>query len=174
MSTAVQLPLPGTEPDPNDKLGQIMALARKMEDLHLQQQEKIRELEVLSEEGKTIQEVLLPDLMSAVGLTELTLTSGRQIVIKPEVHTSITKANWEAAKQWLVANKMDAVIKAHCLVDAEKKESLQIMNIPFELKESIHPSTLKALVKEQLADNPRFPKELFSVFEKSMAMVREP
>lgn len=175
MPTPVQPDIPGLEPDPNDKLGQIMALAKKMEELHLLQQEKCKELEALTEEGKQIQEVALPDLMMEIGLTELTLNSGRKITIKREYFPSISKDRWEKAKKWLEEHKMDSIIKAHCIVDEKYRMQLAMSNLPFELKEGIHPQTLKALVKEQCElPNSDFPRDIFGVFEKTSALVREP
>lgn len=174
MSNTIQPDLPGTEPDPNDKLGQIMALANKMEALHVLQTEKIQELEVITEDGKRIQEVLLPDLMTEVGLTELTLTSGRKIIIKRDIFTNVSKERFDAAEKWLIANNMASIIKTQVIVPDEFVTQLMLMKLPFEVKKSIHPQTLKALVKEQIEqNNSTFPKETFAVFEKTMAMVKD-
>lgn len=172
--TEVQPDLPGTEVQP-DKLQQIMVLARKMEELHLQQEELLSKLNNITEEGKQIQEQLLPDLMLAVGLTEFTLTSGRKIVVKRDYFANVSKDRMPAVKKWLAEHKMDAIVKAACVVDEKYILALQMANLPFELKESIHPQTLKALVKEQCQiPDSNFPKDLFGVFEKDMAYVKNP
>jgi hypothetical protein len=99
---------------------------------------------------KRISETLLPDIMGQIGVTEIKLTGGRKVVIKDDIYTSAPEAKIEAITEWLNARNMGSIIKT---------------------KPSIHHSTLKAFVKEQLAVDPEFPRELFGVHEVQKATI---
>ena len=167
-----QLPLPGTEVQ-EDKLQILIALANRLEEQTDAIAEAEKALEVLKEESKNTEEVLIPQLMNELGLTELTLKSGRKIELKREFYPNITKAKTAEAMRWLREHGMGGIIKSAITIDAEHERELHRAGIPYELKETIHPQTLKALVREQITGgNTEFPKDIFSVFEVERAVVK--
>lgn len=164
----VQLELPGV-PLP-DTMGQIMLLSREYERLLEEALNKETELKAIEERAKSISTQMLPDLMTGLGLTEITLTSGRKIAVVQDTFVNLTKEKRAEAYAWLRAGNMGGIIKSELIVAAEHEASL---NVPFEKDERIHPSTLKAYVKEQMETNPDFPKELFGVYQSTRAIIKE-
>lgn len=169
-----QLPLAGTEPTGAEKLHAIVVLAKKMEELHEKAGVKAAELEALTEEGKRIEEVMLPDLMRELGLSEFTLTNGQKIVIKTDYQAHVSKEKWARAMAWLKEHNMAGIVKGELIVSKEHESEIFNRGIPYQLNEKIHPSTLKAFVKEQCeAPNSQFPREIFGVYETTRALLKE-
>lgn len=172
--TSIQLDLPHIQMNKDDKLQAALILAKKMEELHDKAGSLAAELERVTEEGKHIEETLLPDLMMELGLKDFTLSSGRKLVMKTDYYANVSKDRFPEARKWLEANRMDAIIKKGLIVDKLHEGQLENLNIPYLIKEEIHPSTLKALVKEQCElPNSTFPKELFGVHQVTRAIVKE-
>lgn len=168
-----QLPLPGTE-TPQDKLAVLLQLAKRLEEGHVTIQEAEKAVAELKEFNKQLEEAMLPDMMLTLGLTEITLTSGRKITVVREYYPSITKERSEAAMKWLREHNMGGIIKRQFIVGPDAEAALTTANIPFEKKEAIHPNTLKSLVKEQMElPNSTFPGETFGVFVLTKAAVKE-
>ena len=158
-----QLPLPGVIPPGEDTLATITTLARRLVALDDEIALVTANLERLAKEHRDIAEQKLPDLLNGVGLSELTAHDGRKITLKTDYYASISKARAAEAFDWLRARNMAGVIKEEVTVPPAAREQLTARLIPFETRESIHPSTLRALVKEQLEADPNFPRELFGV-----------
>lgn len=156
-----------------DKLTTISLLARKLEQLQDEAERLESELKKVVEEGRNIEEQLLPDLMNALSLSEVVTTSGKRLSIRTEYHPSIPKARYEEAMKWLRDHNMGGIIKTGCVVEPEFQEQLQKEGVPYTLKEAIHPQTLKALVKEQCeTPDSKFPEDLFGVFKVSRAHMK--
>lgn len=132
------------------RLADIVALGKALNDVTNEidkLKEKLKEREAVK---KRIAEILLPDIMGQIGLTELRLTSGQKVIIKDDIYTSAPEAKMDEITAWLNARNMGSIVKT---------------------KPSIHPSTLKSFVKEQLALDPEFPRELFGVHEVQKATI---
>jgi hypothetical protein len=171
---AEQLAIPGTEPTGNEQLHAIIVLAQKMEELHEKAGVKSAELEAIVEEGKRIEEVVLPDLMRQLGLSEFTLTNGKKISLKTDYQAHVSKERWARAAAWLKEHRMDSIIKGELIISKEHESEIFNRGIPYQLKENIHPSTLKAFVKEQCEQpNSQFPREIFGVYETTRALIKE-
>lgn len=159
-----QLVMPRIIPPQDDRLATILQMAKTLGELEDQRALKSQELEVLEQRIKDLSERQLPDTMGSIGLTELRLANGDVISIKEDIYASVPKARSAQAFQWLREHNMGGVIKTENIVDESHFVRLREAGIPFETKESIHPSTLKALVREQLeGNNANFPRELFGV-----------
>lgn len=143
-------------------------------------EEKVKELKDIV---TRIEREDLPALMAEVGLQEVRLMSGQLISIKEEVNASISAANRSAAHAWLLANGFGGIIKTGVTVifgkgeheDAEKIAS-ELQNRyndhEVDLDESVHPSTLKAFVKERMKAGDSLPLDLFGVYVYSKAVVK--
>lgn len=106
---------------------------------------------------------LIPAVMADLGLRELRMADGRTLSIKPEYFGSVAQTRMPAAVQWLEARNMDGIVKKEITVSPEYIDDLAGAGIDFAVKQTIHPSTLRAFVKERLELNdPDFPKELFA------------
>lgn len=129
-------------------------------------------LSELKAEIDLISKTRLPDLMQSVGLSEVTLRDGTKIVVKPEVTGMISKDRMDTAIDWLDANGMGAIAKRKLVVDFENREALVAANTPFKIDSSVHYMTLQGFVREQVATNPDFPRELFGVQEGFKATIK--
>ena len=135
-------------------------------------------LQRLKEQEKTLSEELIPQCLAEIGIEEIRLTDGSRISAQPYYGARITQAKSVSAHAWLREQGHGDLIKnivsvqfgrgederAKAVIQLLKKEGL----MP-DQKESVHPSSLKAFVKEQIeSGNQVFDqeaKELFSVYE---------
>ncbi len=166
-----QLVMERVVPKNDDLLSQITRFAKKLSLLNEQFDAKESELKRLADQIKDIREKTLPGLMASVGLTEF-VADGVRYGIKQEYYASIPKARTAEAMKWLREHNMGGVIKEAVYVSPSDKPTLEQHGITFHSEEAVHPSTLKALVREQLEANNPFPKDLFGVFVATTAVVK--
>ncbi len=148
-------------------------------------------LETLQGEYNTCVKKHLPDALEVAGVSKITLKDGITIVeVVSEFHANISEERSVGAFAWLRDHKHDGIIKTKLEVsfgkgDAAKAAALTAVLIErkesFSSKESVHPGTLKAFVKEQKKKEkdmrvkgtpiPEIPDALFGVFEERVAKV---
>jgi ABC-type sugar transport system substrate-binding protein len=120
--------------------------------------------------------------MREVGLAEMKLANGVEVVISEEVTAAITEERRAAAHAWLREHDFGGLIKTVVTVPFGRGEEEEARRLAAaiaeehacELKEAIHPQTLKAFVKEQVEAGKPLPFELFGVFPFSRAKVKMP
>jgi hypothetical protein len=124
----------------------------------------------------------LPALMQELGLSEVRLADGTRLSINHKVQASIKEANKPQAFAWLRKNGHGSLIKTEVNArfgrgDEKKATRLftQLYKKGYEatLKESVHPQTLGAFVREQLAEARQLPMELLGVFEYDLAVIKK-
>ena len=135
-------------------------------------------LRKLKEQYRQLSEEDLPQKMTELGMQDLRLEDGSRITIDMFYATRINKNNRDAAHAWLREQGHGDIIKNQVSVSFGKGEddtALETMTLlekeglfP-DQKESVHPSTLKAFVKERIesGDNAFTPdtQKLFSVYQ---------
>lgn len=168
-----QLTMERVLPPQSDTLGTILTLGKRLLEVRQVQEELRKSMDKFEAEERELSETRIPDLMNAVGLTELRMSSGHVISSKVDYFASIPKAKRSEAFDWLRSKNMSGVIKEVITVDKERKEALIAATIPFEVKEDIHASTLKALVKEQIEAGNEFPRELFGVHVANKIVIKD-
>ena len=140
------------------------------------------EFKAKKEELRLTSEQELPDAMQAAGLTQIILSTGEKISIKEFYSAHISKANQEKAYQWLLSNGHEGLIKNEVLLKFGRDESetvretvsaLQSRGLAPEIRQSIHPSTLKAFVKEQLTTGNDIPTEPFGIYIGTKATIKK-
>lgn len=165
----------------DDELKLISKLALAQMDSEFRVNYLEDELSVAKEQLKNIQERLLPEAMAAVGMTEFKMNSGVKISIKNDVYASIRKDYLSQAVKWLDENGLGGIVKDQVSVDFGRGELRSVeflMNFckQYHLvaneKLNVHPSTLKATIKEQLAKGVEFPEEFFSIAPVSKATIK--
>lgn len=120
-------------------------------------------LKEAKERERFMREETLPGMMQELGVEKMTLTDGNEITVKPEVYCSITEYNRSAAFAWLESNEGGGIIKTQVSVPFGKGELQQAIELVEKLNEqlgvdtatidrAVHPQTLKAFLKERLAD----------------------
>lgn len=157
---------PAIIPPHEDKLQTLLTLYVQMQaaDEALETAERVRNQAKDRYEDLALR--LIPAVMADLGLKEIRMADGRILSIKPEYYGSVAQTRMPAAVEWLAARNMDGIVKKELVVSewsAEELQALRDAGIDYTLKQTIHPSTLRAFVRERLELNdPDFPKELFA------------
>mgnify|MGYP003141167543 CR=1 FL=1 len=166
----------------NDELANVSSLAQKQINLTNELSQIEDMLKAKKEELRLVQEQELPDALSEVGLTQIVLSSGEKISLSEFYGAHISKANQQQAYQWLIENGHDGIIKNEVSLKFNRGESqivdetvlaLKSRGLSPEVKQSIHPSTLKAFVKEQLTTGNDIPTEPFGVYIGTKANIKK-
>lgn len=127
----------------------------------------IEKLEVDLSEVKAqrdkLQNQVIPEFMEELGIPGIELDDGKKVSVKDIFVTNITKDKQNQAYQWLSNNGFGDLIKHEVKVNFGKGETVstnyllkllaetpEFKNAQYSDKESIHPQTLKATVKEQI------------------------
>ena len=135
-------------------------------------------LQRTKEKYRELSEQIIPDKLTQLGVTNLKLNDGSQISAEPFYSARISKDKLEDAHAWLRNKGHGDIIKNTVTLtfgqgeDAMAKELVDQLtsqgHIPEE-KEAVHPSTLRAFVKEQIeSGNKEFDLEIqkkFSVYQ---------
>jgi len=166
----------------NDELANVSSLAQKQINLTNEVSQIEDMLKAKKEQLRLVQEQELPDALSEVGLTQIVLSSGEKISLSEFYSAHISKANQQQAYQWLIENGHDGIIKNEVSLKFNRGESqivdetvlaLKSRGLSPEVKQSIHPSTLKAFVKEQLTTGNDIPTEPFGVYIGTKANIKK-
>ena len=164
------------------ELSTVSALANKQLNLEKELKDLEEAIKVKKEELRLVAEQELPDAMQTAGLTEIILSSGEKITIGDYYGAHISKANQQQAYQWLVDNGHEGIIKNEVSLKFGRDESaivdetvlaLKSRGLSPEVKQSIHPSTLKAFVKEQLTTGNDVPTEPFGIYIGTKAIIKK-
>lgn len=161
-------------------LEKLMALATESRDLDERIAVANTVLAELQDRQTKILRELIPGIMDAIGMESFALSDGAKIEVKDDVKCGITQANRPAAHDWLRGHDFDGIIKTKVVAEFGKGElqraeaALRILELSgygASMDESVHPSTLKSFVKEQLENGTSIPQDLFGVFEFRQAKI---
>ena len=164
------------------ELSIVSALANKQLQLVTEVAELEADLKAKKEELRLTSEQELPDAMQAAGLTQIKLNSGENISINEFYNAHKSKANQEKAYEWLTANGHEGLIKNEVLLKFGREESLvvdetvsalQARGLSPQVRQSVHPSTLKAFVKEQFTSGNDIPTEPFGIYIGTKATIKK-
>ena len=155
--------------------------ANKMVELEQLVEEKQASLKSTQKELKTLSEEDIPALLSEVGLSEITLTNGKKISTSAYYYGRITEHNQQEAFEWLRDNGLDDIIKNDVTCSFGKGEDniagdvvglLHEKGFDPKTKTHVHPSTLKAFVKERIVDGKPIDLDMFGAFITNAAQIR--
>jgi len=162
-------------------MNDLSALANALIDADTEVDRAEKALKDKKEAARRLREEALPAAMQEVGLTKVTLDSGRVISIGQEVYASIPAANKPAAYAWLESHDFGGLIKTQVSTEFGRGEMDEAKKLEQELREkglscsldrSIHAQTLKAFIKEQLAQGKELPLDLFGAMPVWVAKVK--
>lgn len=157
----------------NNDLKQVAALVRQQLVLEQRVEDLTTELKRAQQDLAHISGEVLPAALAEHGLTELKMADGSKVTVSSFVSASITKEKSDAAHQWLRERGFGDLIKNTVSVNFGKGEdekavelvdTLSNMGLDADQKEAVHPSTLKAFVKEQIEKGVKIPSDLFGIF----------
>ncbi len=158
------------------KTDNIQSLADQVEKLDsLQKRLELQEENIKNtkKELDHLSAEVIPTMMSEMGLSHLKLMDGSSVDVKPHYSATITKANQEAAFNWLRNNGLGDIIKNEILVSFGRNEDNKAADYAALAAErgyqptqklKVEPMTLKALVRERLEAGKEMPTEIFNVF----------
>jgi len=124
----------------------------------------------------------LPALLHEIGLTKFELEDGSKIELKPTYGAHIKIDNRDMAFTWLRDNGFDDIIKntVSCVFgrgeDTQAEEFLKIaaeQGVAADQKAEVHPSTLKAFVRERVEVGDEFPMDLFGAYVGQRATIKK-
>ena len=144
----------------------------------LETQKKIstveEELKKLKEVETTLSEQTIPNLMQQAGISMLKLADGSSVEVKPFYSARIPASKSDEAFNWLRENGHGDLIKNQVSLefgmkqDNEAKsiiEELKAKGLPVKQKTTVHPSSLRGFVREQIQDLGKdVPAELFGTY----------
>ena len=144
----------------------------------LETQKKIEateeELKKLKDVETTLSEQTIPNLMQQAGIELIKLDNKVTVEVKPFYSAKIPASKSEEAFQWLRDRGHGDLIKNQVSLefgmkqDNEAKslvEDLKAKGLPVKQKTSVHPSSLRAFVKEQIEDHGKdVPADLFGTY----------
>ena len=180
-STSDESKLDGLTPKNSQRMRSMAEIARAIGN----KEAEIGDLEDLlkskKEELRRQSEEELPSMMAELGINSFELDDGSKVTVRDLYGGYISVPNRDAAYEWLRENNYDDIIKNIIAVqfgrgeDQEAEKYLKILEghglLP-EQNTSIHPSTLKAWVKERMENGDQFPMDLFGAFVGQRAVVK--
>lgn len=122
----------------------------------------------------------IPTLMQEVGIDAIRLEDGTEVSVKEDCDARISEVNRDAAHAWLADHGFGGLIKTKVVVEFGRGEhvaavacanTLREENDNVQLDEVVHPATLKAFVREQLAAGAAIPADLFGISPYSYAKI---
>lgn len=158
----------------DDKLTQITKAASELKSLNQEIALLDKTIDAKLAVAKEIEERTLPMLMNDLHIKEIRLQSGEKLSISDIYFASVSQERMDAAYEWLKEHKMEAIVDETISVAGDEESvgaaarALAEKEIEFARVKKIHPSRLKAFVKERMTDeaelqNPTFPQKLFGV-----------
>jgi hypothetical protein len=130
-----------------------MALLTACRKLHGLQDDKQKLEDKRKDLNKAIDELryyIIPSIMEDMEIDKVTYTGLGTVYLTPDLHASILASNKEQAFKWLTKHGHG---------------DLYTM--------TIHPSTLKAFVKEQMQEGNQLPFEIFNITPFTKAVIRK-
>jgi len=131
------------------------------------------ELKGARERARLLREETIPSMMQEIGISKLTLEDGREVSVKQDVYARIPAEKYDKAILWLLNNGHGSICRAEVSLSFPKGEADEAIKLHGELhernynsvyKESVHPQTLKAFLKEQIANGADVPLDLFGAY----------
>lgn len=148
------------------RLDDVVKQAAELSDRIASAEAKIEEMK--DQYNKLVRDVI-PDIMAEIGIDKGKTGDGHSVSLSLSVHASISNAS---AFKWLDDNGFSGLIKTQCSLDfpRDRREEanyvvqrLTEMGYATELKETVHPMTLKSWAKERIENSEPIPSDFFTV-----------
>lgn len=164
----------------SDDLKRLVKLAEMQLSIEQEVAEAEEKLKLRKALLRQISEVDLPDLMAEVGLTKFALVNGKEVKIKEDLYAKIPDDKFHDAMLWLSSNGYSGIVKSTITASFGKEEidkaelilsELREEGVSAEMKQGVHPQTLKAFVKERLAAEEAIPFDVFGIMPFNKAVI---
>lgn len=169
------------------KLERIMELAELLVATQATVARLTAQVEEATKQQTRLEQEDLPELMREVELKSFRMKDGQEIELVDEISCGITKENNTAAMKWLDDNKFGGLIKTLVKVAFNREDRAAAVKLAAnveatakkkgvtvlpEIVESVHASTLKAFVKEELEKGHAVPFDLFGIHPYSKVKIK--
>jgi hypothetical protein len=159
---------------------QLSQLVRTLRKVETDIEDAETHIKALKQEKHKLSVENIPALMDEMGVERLDV-DGMSVERKMIVAASIPVANREQAFDWLRDNNLDDIIKNDVTCSFGKGQDnlagdvigiLQARGFDPTTKTHVHPSTLKAFIKERLVDGKPIDLDLFGAFVSNTAVLK--
>jgi hypothetical protein len=159
---------------------QLSDLVRTLRNVEKQIEDAEIHMKALKAEKHKLSVENIPSLMDEMGVERLDV-DGLTVERKMMVHASIPQARKDEAFAWLRENGLDDIIKNDVTCSFGKGEDnmagdvvgiLQEKGFDPKTKTHVHPSTLKAFIKERVTDGKPIDLDMFGAFIANAAQIR--
>ena len=159
---------------------QLSQLVRSLRNVEQQIEDAENHIKSLKQEKHRLSVENIPALMDEMGVERLDvdgLTVGRKMIVS----ASIPKDRKDEAFSWLRENGLDDIIKNDVTCSFGKGQDNSAKNVIAILQDAgfdpatkthVHPSTLKAFVKERITDGKPIDLDMFGAFISNAAQLR--
>lgn len=167
----------------SDSLKELQILCNSLIDKNKELDRLLDKVKDLKESIKHLSEESIPATMEELGMEKIQLKTGETISTKLDVSASINEENRLLALDWLTDHGFGDLIKTKTVVYFQRQErnealemaeNLSNQGYDVALDENVHPMTLKAWLKEQLAIGNDVPLDLFGARQYYKTVVQKP
>ena len=140
-----------------------------------------KDLKEKEAEHRRLTDEVMPALFAELGMSEFTLDDGSKITVKQTYSASPLKENREKVYEWLRQEGYGDIIKntVFCSFGQEEDskakafyEMAEQQGYTAEAKTEVHPSTMRAFVKERVEAGDDFPMDLFGAWVGQRATIK--
>jgi predicted nuclease with TOPRIM domain len=155
----------------DEKLANLSRLAGEQHSLEQEIARMEADLDEKKKLYRELSEIKLPELMDELQISEFRMPNGVKVSIAPYYSGKITDSR---AYEWLEENNHADIIKGNVNIPFPKGFDIEVLKIvesaakkiglSAEVKEEVHPSTLRAWIKDMVTTGQIFPRDLFNVY----------
>jgi len=165
-----------------DLLKSITEIARKLRRAQLDLVKHEQKVAELKGEIQRYEEKELLGLMEEAGMETFTLKGGFMVEVKSETYANISKERAPKAFAWLREHKFGGLIKGKVATSFGKGQDKQVkalvaaakkLGFLLDVKEEVHPQTLRAWAREQLEQGAKVDETLFGIHVVHKAVLNE-
>ena len=165
----------------SQNLRSMAEVARAIRDKEAEIESLEKTLKARKEALRKQSEEELPSMMAEIGVNSFELDDGSKVSVRDLYGGHISVANRDAAYVWLRENGFDDIIKNTLSIvfgrgeDQKADHFMKILEghglLP-EQNTGVHPSTLKAWIKERMEAGDEFPMDLFGAYIGQRAIIK--
>ena len=172
MNTKVILEKDNKEKVTNTEMVEVSELVSTIQDTQDQIEEIEDKLKAKKEVYRRLTEDDLPSKFASMNISKMEMENGDKIEVKPIYRGHISKKNQDQAYTWLRKNNHADLIKNEVKAPFGKgedalaihtKEFLNAKGLSFTDRESVHPQSLSAFIREQTEKGKALPHDLLGI-----------
>jgi len=138
-------------------------------------------LSKLKNKCRDYQERIIPEMMQEAGVSQLVLTNGKKVNVKPFYGAKIPESRIDEAFSWLRQKGHGDMIKNTVTATLDRGQDNQVSELikvcqqhgfKYNQKMKVEPMTLKAFAREQVEKGQELPFDLFGIYIANKAYIK--